>query len=80
MMNGPGKLCQAFDIQRDMNNIDLFKKESVLHLGDAPELPDYNIEKGPRVGVAYAEECAHWPWRFRIKNSKWTSLPHVVKY
>ena len=37
MMNGPGKLCQAFDINRDMNNIDLFKKESVLHLGDAPE-------------------------------------------
>ncbi|MCC7429730.1 DNA-3-methyladenine glycosylase, partial [bacterium] len=27
-----------------------------------------------RVGVAYAGEDAKRPWRFRVKNSLWTSL------
>ena len=36
-------------------------------------IEEVDIQAGPRVGVDYAEECAAWPWRFYIKNSRWVS-------
>ena len=80
LTNGPGKLCSALGITRKHNGINLFDTESPLWLGWQKELDEKEIISSPRVGIAYAEECALWPWRFRIKKSGWTSPPATVNY
>lgn len=69
---GPGTLTQALGILPQHNGWDL--TNSLIWIEDrgliiAPE----DIIASPRVGVAYAGEDAQLPWRFRIKNNKWTS-------
>ena len=78
--NGPGKLCQALAIERAHDSMDLCSTSSMIYLGESDVLEENDIVSGPRVGVAYAEECAHWPWRFRVKNSEWTSKPASIRY
>lgn len=79
--NGPGKLTQALGIKTTHNGIDLLSDDSPISITLSKEkLSSKDIVASPRVGIAYAQECAHWPWRFRIKDNAWTSLPHDVKY
>lgn len=70
---GPGVLTKAMGITKEHNGIDLTKKNSPIWIEDAIDCPQDAILASPRVGVDYAEECTSWPWRFRIKESKWTS-------
>lgn len=79
--NGPGKLSQALGIKTAHNGINLLSDGSPIKI-TLPErqLSSKEIIASPRVGIAYAKECAHWPWRFRIKENPWTSVPHEVKY
>ena len=63
-----------------MTGLSYFDKSSPLQIMDADEVSEEDVILGPRVGIAYAEAWAHMPWRFRIKNSKWTSLPKEVQY
>ncbi len=79
--NGPGKLSQALGILTDHNGHNTLSSESLikLQLRDTPLNKD-QIISSPRVGIAYAGLAAHWPWRFRIKDNPWTSLPHEVRY
>jgi len=78
--SGPGKLCQALGIDMQHNGLDLCNEHSELYIADAKYLNKDDIIRSPRVGIAYAQECAHWPWRFRIKGSPFTSLPKNVSY
>jgi len=80
LTNGPGKLCKALGITRTHNDLNLLSNKSLLYLASNTDLTDDEIVAGPRVGIAYAEECAVYPWRFRVKGSEWTSRPDVVKY
>jgi DNA-3-methyladenine glycosylase len=71
---GPGTLTKAFGISKKQNGINLLDKKSPIWIEDRGEIVlEKNIIASPRVGVAYAEECALWDWRFRVKESKWTS-------
>lgn len=78
--NGPGKLCQALGITRDHNNMNICTPSSLIYLAENKKISNEDIEIGPRVGIAYAEECAMWPWRFRIKDNKYTSKPKNPSY
>ncbi len=78
--SGPGKLCQALGIEMHHNGLDLCNKRSVLCIADAHCINEDEILRSPRVGISYAEECAHWPWRFRIKDNPFTSLPKNISY
>lgn len=80
LANGPGKWTQAFGITTQLDNTSLYNAYAPIQLYDADEVLASSILSGPRVGIAYAEECAHWPWRFTIKGNKWTSRPDVVSY
>ena len=72
--NGPGLVCQALGITREDYGLDLLDSTSPLRLvGSLGTLTDEQIVASPRVGVAYAEECAAWPWRFRESGSAFTS-------
>jgi len=72
LTNGPGKLCQAFGIERRHYGCDLTGSSLFLTgaLGIRPRL-----ERSPRIGVDYAEEWAKKPWRFFDRDSRWVSRP-----
>jgi DNA-3-methyladenine glycosylase len=71
LTNGPGKLCIAMGIDRDLNGADL--------LGDRVWLEEFQtisprrIAKGPRIGIDYAEEWIDKPWRFWIRDNSYVS-------
>ena len=76
MLNGPGKLCQAFSLTRKENGLDL--TGDVLYVCDSmtdiglPEPPPVRerICAGKRIGVDYAEEAKDFPWRFTLKKDE----------
>jgi DNA-3-methyladenine glycosylase len=71
LTSGPGKLCVALGIDRELDKADL--------LGDRVWIEEYEkisvakISKGPRIGIDYAEEWIDKPWRFWIKDNVYVS-------
>lgn len=71
LTNGPGKLCIAMGIDRQLDGADL--------LGDSVWIEDYEkispgrIVRGPRIGIDYAEKWIDKPWRFWIKRNTYVS-------
>ncbi|GJM34501.1 MAG: putative 3-methyladenine DNA glycosylase [Saprospiraceae bacterium] len=71
---GPGVMSKALGILTQYTGTSLVAPDSPIWIEDRDHIiPPEAIVASPRVGVDYAEECASWPWRFRVKNSKWTS-------
>jgi DNA-3-methyladenine glycosylase len=69
---GPGLLCRALRIDRDLNGADL--RGQVLWLEPPPPgTPVARIGRATRVGVAYAGEWAQRPWRFFDRDSPFVS-------
>ena len=69
--SGPGKLCMAMSINKQLNGEDL--------TGNIVSIEDRRIDPGPihtspRVGVDYAGEYKDKPWRFFLANN-----PHVSR-
>jgi DNA-3-methyladenine glycosylase len=57
---GPGLVCAAMSVGRDLDGVDLCDPASALTLRLAPAgEPVAEIASGPRVGIGYASE----PWR-----------------
>ncbi|WP_027417978.1 DNA-3-methyladenine glycosylase [Aneurinibacillus terranovensis] len=76
LCSGPGKLCQALSITREDNGLDLSgKKLYITYPPDERESREkrFEIVAAPRVGIAYAEEAVHYPWRFYIKGNPFVS-------
>ncbi len=71
LTNGPGKLCIAMGIDRQLNAADL--------LGDKVWLEEFEtvsprrIARGPRIGIDYAQEWIDKPWRFWIRDNAYVS-------
>lgn len=71
LTSGPGKLCIAFAIERGLNGEDL--------LGDKIWLEEYRslrsdeVAVGKRIGIDYAGEDAHQPWRFWVDGNGYVS-------
>ena len=72
LASGPGKLCEAFAIDRTLNGNDLCGR--VLYLED-PGDPAPPFVTTPRIGVDYAGEWTHKPWRFVIRDNEFVSRP-----
>ena len=70
---GPGVLSQALGLTPALNGELLTGPR--IWLEDAGEvIGDDNVLASSRVGLEYAgAEAVALPWRFRIKDSKWTS-------
>ena len=74
LLNGPGKLCAALNIDRGLNGLpwgspELFLCDSLYDAGLPPcpgdERPP-DVKCGKRVGIDYAGEAADFPWRFYV--------------
>lgn len=70
LASGPGKLCQAFAIDKALNGADLTR--NVLYVDDRGEPPP-GILATPRIGVDYAGTWKDKPWRFLIRGSEFVS-------
>lgn len=70
---GPGSLSAALGIKKELTGVCLYDAKSPIFITNALVLAKSEIISSPRVGVSYAAECAKWPWRFRVRGSKWSS-------
>ena len=69
---GPGLLCRALHIDRRLNGVDL--RGDQLWLEHPPKrTPTVHIARATRIGVDYAGEWAHRPWRFFDRDSPYVS-------
>ncbi|MDR1009061.1 MAG: DNA-3-methyladenine glycosylase [Rickettsiales bacterium] len=64
LTDGPGRLCQALGITRELYGEDLSGDR--IWLEPSAALPS-GIETAKRIGIGYAEEYADKPWRFIAK-------------
>jgi len=69
--SGPGKLCKALSIDKQLNGEDMEGK--ILWVEDRQIKPE-GISTSPRVGVDYAGEFKDKLWRFYINDN-----PHVSR-
>jgi len=73
LCSGPGKFCQAFNLDRDLSGLDLTKSKK-LWLEDRGFLvKPSQIKKAKRVGVDYAGLYKDKLWRFYLKDNKFVS-------
>ena len=68
--NGPGKLCRAFEITRELNEVDLTSSSSVLRIERGEEVFESDIVCTTRIGI---KAGADLKWRFYIRNNPWVS-------
>ena len=68
LTNGPGKLCQALSIGREMNGVDLVSSAVLFIEEDAP-VPDEAVQTTPRVNVRGDKQALTAPWRFLIGDN-----------
>lgn len=68
--NGPGKICQALNINKSFNGMDLCSPYSKLYVLDRETIPDSAVTTGPRVGLnTVPEPWKSIPWRFLVDSS-----------
>ncbi len=65
-INGPGKLCRAFGINRKFNGTDL--TGGFLYIEDSWH-GRYNVNVTKRVNIDYAKEAKDLPYRFVIADN-----------
>ncbi len=70
LASGPGKLCQAFAIDRSLNGADLCG--GVLYVEDRGE-PAPKFSATPRIGVDYAGKWKDKRYRFLVRGSEFVS-------
>ena len=68
LIDGPGRLCRALEIDRSLNRVDLTTGESLWFEDRGILMERGNVGAHPRVGVDYAGEWAKKPWRFRLRT------------
>lgn len=71
LTSGPGKLCQALNIDRTHNGLDLCGDR--LYIFEDENQESFEIISTTRINIDYAEEAKDFPWRFYIKNNPYIS-------
>ncbi|MEG2984215.1 MAG: DNA-3-methyladenine glycosylase [Peptostreptococcaceae bacterium] len=70
--NGPGKLCKALKIEKDLNFKSILGDE--LYIIDNFDIGNddqkFEIIENKRVNIDYAEEAKDYLWRYYIKDNK----------
>ena len=64
-LNGPGKLCRAMDITRELYGQPLWG--DVLFLAQGEAVGEEQVAVTPRINIDYAGEDAKLPYRFVMK-------------
>ena len=78
--NGPGKLCMALKIDKNLNAKSILDNE--LYISDFYYEDDkkiysnekIDIQTSKRINIDYAQEAKDYLWRFFIKDNKYVSV------
>lgn len=70
--NGPGKLCKALKIDKELNFKSILGDELYI-LDNDEEIKKSDIIESKRVNIDYAQEAKDYLWRFYIKDNKHVS-------
>ena len=65
-IDGPGRVCKFLAIDRDLNRVDTTQGREIWVEDRQEKFSTRKILKLPRIGVDYAGEWAHKPWRFCV--------------
>ena len=68
--NGPGRLCQALQIDRKLNGLDITNKYSELIITNGISINSQDIITTTRIGISKAKEL---PLRFYVKGNNYVS-------
>ena len=69
LMNGPGKICMALDIDRRLDGAGL--AGDALWLTDRDvEVQEPDIAVSPRIGIDNSGDAAAWPLRFFLRGNR----------
>ena len=80
LIDGPGRLCRALQIDRRLNRVDLTAGESIWFEDRGILVKKGEVETHPRIGVDYAGEWAKKLWRFRLRTvTDPTRTRHIKK-
>jgi DNA-3-methyladenine glycosylase len=66
LVDGPGRVCRSFQIDRTLNRWDLTVGERLWLEDRGERITEGDVMTAPRIGVDYAGEWAAKPWRFRL--------------
>ncbi|HVE71602.1 MAG TPA: DNA-3-methyladenine glycosylase [Thermoanaerobaculia bacterium] len=69
LMNGPGKICMAMDIDKRLDGEHLRGERLWLTERDV-ELADDDIVVSPRIGIDNSGDAAAWPLRFFVRGNR----------
>ena len=67
-LNGPGKLCRGLALTRAHNGLDLTAPAGLLAVRPGEPPRPSEVRAGERIGIDYAQEAVHFPWRFWIET------------
>ena len=77
LARGPGRLCQAFDLDRAMDGWDLVRGQRLwIAVDEGFDLTDQQVVVTPRVGVTSAKDL---PLRFFVAACRFVSGPRSVR-
>ena len=81
LTNGPAKLCEALDINRALDGVDLCDPASDLYVGENPAVAELlqthgPIVRSPRIGITKAAEL---PLRFYLRESPFVSRRNATR-
>ena len=71
LTNGPGKLSKAMGFTLSDNGKKM--NEENIRIEEGMRFGPNEISSGPRIGIQYAAEAVHYPYRFWIKNNPYVS-------
>lgn len=70
LTNGPAKVCQAFQIDKSYNGVNLYT--SSVRLSVQKPLAQTDIVQTTRIGISQAKDV---PWRWYIRGNAYVSKP-----
>lgn len=76
LASGPGKLCQAMEIDKTLDGLSLVGSQIFIEDNLDINADKLSIIECPRIGVDYSGDAAQWPLRFCIENSPFISVPY----
>ncbi|WP_350345053.1 DNA-3-methyladenine glycosylase [Proteinivorax tanatarense] len=74
LTNGPGKLCQALQIDMSLNGYNLVNGTALYITEDKGNQVNLDIAAAKRINIDYAQEYKDNLWRFYLKGNKFVSL------
>ncbi|MEX1063943.1 MAG: DNA-3-methyladenine glycosylase [Candidatus Paceibacterota bacterium] len=67
-LNGPGKVCRGFRIDRGLSGEDITKSQNLWLEDRGAEFKPTHIKRSKRIGIDYAEEYTDKLWRFYLQD------------